>query len=117
MLFRKQKNKLRTSEEQIKLETLISHPLLGNIELALTNMAKIRFHEIYSNYYYLLEDKNNEYLSNLQIIGLLDADYMQENPFDYLAHYKNLKQVWLILKPCLICYLLHQTSFAQKCLP
>lgn len=87
MLFRKQKNKLRTSEEQIKLETLISHPLLGNIELALTNMAKIRFHEIYANYYYLLEDKNNEYLSNLQIIGLLDADYMQENPFDYLAHY------------------------------
>ncbi|OWY23387.1 hypothetical protein C7N43_03265 [Sphingobacteriales bacterium UPWRP_1] len=99
MLFRKQYNKIRTEQDLQHLNTIMQHPLLVSDEQALSVTAKIRYYEIYSNYYFLLQDKEPEYRANVQIRSLLNDDYLQNSPFDYLAYYSRALSLQQHMEP------------------
>ncbi|OWY21682.1 hypothetical protein C7N43_09000 [Sphingobacteriales bacterium UPWRP_1] len=99
MLFRKQYNKIRTPEDLQHLNTIMQHPLLVSETCAKSKTATIRYYEIYANYYHLLQNKDLEYKANTQICALLDDDYLQNSPFDYLAYFSRTLSLQQYVEP------------------
>lgn len=67
-------------------ESLLKNPLLQDENLAVTLLSKIRFHLVYSNYYYIKNESKSEYYHLDYLIKLMEDSsyYIKENPFDYL---------------------------------
>lgn len=81
--------KARSQAVVKEFEKLLSHPLLGSEIKTDSLLAKIRFHLIYSNYFFVINDKKRESEHLYQLILLMESSeyYAAENPFDYLYVY------------------------------
>jgi hypothetical protein len=74
-------------ETQIKeFKQFLKNPLLEKEDMAKSLLAKIRFHLVYVNYYYSLNDNIKEAFHLKTILKLMEESeyYHLENPFDYI---------------------------------
>lgn len=77
-------------ETQIKeFKQFLKNPLLEKEDMAKSLLAKIRFHLVYVNYYYSLNDNIKEAFHLKTILKLMEESeyYHLENPFDYIYTY------------------------------
>jgi hypothetical protein len=86
------RNKIQKArnETQIKqFKQFLKNPLLEKEEKAKSLLAKIRFHLVYVNYYYSLNDTIKEAYHLKIILKLMEESefYHRENPFDYIYTY------------------------------
>ncbi len=80
MLLRLELNKARNQKKLELLENLIQHPLLASKEMALSNIAKIRFYEIWASYYFITDQTHKEYECNSQAMEIMKSipNFMEE---------------------------------------
>ncbi|MCA6364909.1 MAG: hypothetical protein IM638_17895 [Bacteroidetes bacterium] len=91
-LLRQRYNKGEKSIVFEKLKKIMDNPLLENEENALSFSALVRFHQIYSLFYFIKDDKEKELVHTLRLIDLIDSNeiYWNENPLDYVTIYSRL---------------------------
>lgn len=99
MLLRKKLFNLRNNDELTKLQEIMQHPLLHSIEQAKSIFAKIRYYEIYANYYYLTHETVAEFNANHSIIQMYNQDHIEEHTTDYVAHYSRYLRLLATVKP------------------
>lgn len=97
--LRKKLVNLRSAIEVVALEKLMQHPILSTITNAKSLAAQIRFYEIYAIYYYLTNQKKQEFLANQSIVNVYDAQQITENKSNYIAHYSRYLSLQAILEP------------------
>ena len=89
------------NEKQSKIEVIKNFKkILNQHELkseknALSFSAKIFYYLIYSNYYYTIDDKEQEYLQLQKLVDILNQSktYAIENPLDYVSIYNRLLSI------------------------
>ncbi len=88
---------LRTEKEKKEVQKLLQHPLLKNINQALTFDSKTFFYQIQSYYYRLMEDneKSNTYRETLLKLWEDYPHFIKENPGVYIPIVQNLMNVQL----------------------
>jgi len=89
-------NEKQSQTEVIKnFKQILNQPELKDEKNALSFSAKIFYHLIYSNYFYSIDDKQNE-LNHLQkLVDVLNFSktYAIENPLDYVSIYNRLLSI------------------------
>ena len=98
-LLRKKLPKLRTQAELDSLATFMQNPLLAHIEQAKSFFAQIRYYEIYANYYYLTNQKTQEFYANAALIAQYNERYIAENTANYVAHYSRYLRLQALIEP------------------
>lgn len=86
-------NEKQTKNELIKrLKTILKEPELQSEKNALSFSAKIFYYLIYSNYYYSIDHKEEEYNHLQKLVNILNQSktYSIENPLDYVSIYNRL---------------------------
>ncbi|HLC82847.1 MAG TPA: hypothetical protein VJI69_03385, partial [Bacteroidia bacterium] len=88
---------LRTEKQKTEVQKLLQHPLLKNINQALTFDSKTFFYQIQSYYYRLMEDneKSNAYRETLLKLWEDYPHFIKENPTVYIPIVQNLMNVQL----------------------
>ncbi len=92
VLLRKLTNKARNLESTTNFEELAKNPLLQSQNAALSRTAKIRYYEIYANYYYSIDQPHKEYECNEQLLNLMNEEinYLDEYPYEYVVIYSRI---------------------------
>lgn len=88
---------LRTEKQKKEVQKLLEHPLLKNINQALTFESKTFFYQIQSYYFRLMEDneKSNAYRETLLKLWEDYPHFIKENPTVYIPIVQNLMNVQL----------------------
>ena len=91
-LIQAENEKQSKSIVEQKLKAILGQPELKSEKLALSFSAKIFYYLIYSNYYYSIDDRQNEYDNLQKLIDVLNKSktYANENPLDYVSIYNRL---------------------------
>lgn len=78
-----------------KFKLILNQPILKFEKNALSFSAKIFYHLIYSNYYYSIDDKENEFYHLQKLVDILNISktYSTENPLDYVSIYNRLLSI------------------------
>ena len=86
---------LRTEKQKKEVQKLLLHPLLKNINQALTFDSKTFFYQIQSYYFRLMEDneKSNAYRETLLKLWEDYPHFIKENPGVYITIVQNLMNV------------------------
>ena len=84
--FRNKGFKARELSRINEFKILLINKLLRSEDYAQSMLAKIRYHLIFTNFYYVNNDLVNEQKHLEKLISLMDnsAYYVSENPFDYI---------------------------------
>lgn len=109
--------KARSKRIVEEFERLLTHPLLSTAVRTDSLIAQIRYHLIYSNYYFVLNHKQEETAHLHQLIQLMENSgyYDLENPFDYLyVYYYWLEAVRRDKPGQFSLYLDHLRAFAGR---
>lgn len=79
-------------ESIIEFESLLLSPLLQSEENALSLQAKIFYFLTYSHYYFVKNEKKDEFENLQKTINLIHSSevYTYENPLDYISIYNRL---------------------------
>lgn len=89
-----QANNEKYSKKEVlkKLENILSQPELQSEKNVLSFTAKIFYYLIYSNYYYIIDNKQKEYDQLQKLVNILNVstNYSIENPLDYVSIYNRL---------------------------
>lgn len=83
---------LRSDEKITKMELLMQHPLLQDIEQALSHKARIFYHRIYGLYYYSKIDYEQFHECNKKFLDLLESNprLLKESVADHISALSNL---------------------------
>lgn len=75
-----------------KFENILEQPELKSEKNVLSFSAKIFYYLIYSNYYYIIDDKQKEFDHLQKLVNILNTSntYSIENPLDYVSIYNRL---------------------------
>jgi predicted translin family RNA/ssDNA-binding protein len=94
-LIQADNEKYSKAEVLKKLKSILNQPELKNEKNALSFSAKIFYYLIYSNYYYSIDDKQNEYNHLQKLVDILNQSktYAIENPLDYVSIYNRLLSI------------------------
>lgn len=78
--------KARDSKQIILFNELLKNPLMKNKKLALSILARLRYHLVFANYYYVIGDQQKELEHHkITLQEMEDSGYYHlENPFDYI---------------------------------
>lgn len=109
--------KARSQHVVKEFEMLLEHPLLLSAEKTDSLLSKIRFHLIYSNYFFVTNNKEKESEHLYQLIQLMESSayYAIENPFDYLyVYYYWLESVRKDTPEQFTLYILKLKNFSEK---
>ena len=89
-----QANNEKYSKKEVikKFENILSQQELKSEKNVLSFSAKIFYYLIYSNYYYIVDNKQKEYDQLQKLVNILNLSntYAIENPLDYVSIYNRL---------------------------
>ncbi|MGB1206678.1 MAG: hypothetical protein ACPG5B_13590 [Chitinophagales bacterium] len=101
VLLRKSNNKARNEKSVQEFELFMQKKLLKSIEQAISFRSKIRFYEIYANFYHTTNQLLSEYENTIAISDIIEKQvgFIQEEPFFYMAISSRLLSLERKLKP------------------
>lgn len=87
ILLRIKISKARSPENLNELNRFMEHPLLHQLSDDDGYQISFQYWETYCNYYFIIDDKENEYLCNQALIDLIDKypHFRKNEPLNYLV--------------------------------
>lgn len=91
-VIRQKYNKARKEEVLENLKKVVTHPLMQDEKNALTFTSKIKYHQVYAQYYFVKSEHKKELEHTLALIELIESSelYKKENPLEYITLYSRL---------------------------
>ncbi len=101
VMLKSQYNKARNKKNIEALHHLLDHPLMRDETAALSNVARIKYQEIWAIYYFVTDQKEKEYESNRKIMEIMEyiPEFMQEWPMFYMSIFSRLLTLQYKLVP------------------